>query len=168
MKKKINVIGIDPGLDGAVAKISSDMYATIIDTPTYVVEGATKKKREYNINEMISMIRELAAQECHVFLEKVHSMPGQGVASMFSMGYGYGLWNAILASLYIPYTLVLPQRWKKELLLGVGQGKNVSVYRAQQLFPESKLFGPKGGPLDGRGDALLIAEYGRRIINGDS
>ena len=168
MKKKINIIGIDPGLDGAIAKISSDMSVTIIDTPTYIVEGATKKKREYNINEMISIIKEFALPDCHVFLEKVHSMPGQGVASMFSMGYGYGLWNAILSSLYIPYTLVLPQRWKKELLLGVGQGKNVSVYRAQQLFPETKLFGPKGGPMDGRGDALLIAEYGRRTLYGNN
>ena len=37
---------------------------------------------------------------------------------------------------------------------------------ASQLFPEAKLLGPRGGLRDGRCDALLIAEWGRRHLQG--
>ena len=45
---------------------------------------------------------------------------------------------------------------------GQGKEKDASVYRAQQLFPLAQLVGPRGGKYDGRAEALLIAEYGRR------
>ena len=65
---------------------------------------------------LIKIINLYGNKNCNVFIEKVHSMPGQGVASMFNFGKGYGIWIGILAALKISKTLVTPQEWKKEMM----------------------------------------------------
>lgn len=159
-------IGIDPGLSGAVAIISSDGEATIHDTPTTKVKSGKKNKNMYVESLMADILRQYAGDNVEVKLEKAQSMPKQGVASTFSTGEGYGLWRGILAALRMPYTIVTSQKWKKAMMDGMGKEKSASCYRGQQLFPSVELFGPQGGAKDGRGDALLIAEYGRRNLNG--
>jgi crossover junction endodeoxyribonuclease RuvC len=156
------IVGIDPGLSGAIAILQEGHPPSVIDTPTTTIKSGKKNKRMFVESTMVTMLATLDPKQTHVAMEKIHSMPGQGVAAMFSMGEGYGLWRGILAALYIPYTLVTPQAWKKEMMAGMGKEKSASCYRAQQLFPGVEVFGPKGGAKDGRGDALLIAEYARR------
>ena len=75
-----------------------------------------------------------------------------------------GCWQGVLAALQIPHQMVTPQRWKRTLMDGRPKGKAASVLVAQQLFPWAapQLRGPRGKALDGRADALLIAEYVRR------
>lgn len=165
MKTEI-FIGIDPGLDGAVAIINGDGEATVYDTPTTKIKSGKKNKNMYVESLMADILRQYEVYKVEVTLEKAQSMPKQGVASTFSTGEGYGLWRGILAALQIPYTIITSQKWKKEMMGGMGKEKSASCYRAQQLFPSVELFGPKGGAKDGRGDALLIAEYGRRTLNG--
>ena len=60
-------------------------------------------------------------------------MPGQGTRSMFTIGFGYGLWLGILATLRLPYTAVRPGMWKRAMALG--KDKEASRLRAQQLYP---------------------------------
>ena len=156
-------IGIDPGLNGAMAVIGSTHYV-VVDTPTFKVKSGKKTKNCYNEQLLVGMLESFDPKHTHIAIEKVHSMPGQGVASMFSMGEGYGLWRGIITALKFPYTLVTPQAWKKEMMAGMSKEKAASCVRAQQLFPEADVFGPKGGPKDGRGDALLIAEYIKRQL----
>ncbi|KKM76262.1 hypothetical protein LCGC14_1382060 [marine sediment metagenome] len=148
------IVGIDPGLGGAVAFIMRDDLAVVDDVPVIQVG----KKREYNAPEMAEILRCWSPD--HVYIEKVHSMPKQGVASSFNFGKGFGLWLGIVATLGIPYTLVTPQRWKGKMLDGQRRGKGDARLRATQLFPElaSSLTRVKD---DGRAEALLIAAYGR-------
>jgi hypothetical protein len=152
-------IGIDPGLDGAIAAIGDTGFVGVIDTPT----ARDGRKRRYLVSEMRSAILELCrgAQSGGVraAIERVHSMPKQGVASSFTFGEGFGLWQGLLAGLEIPFDLVDPRRWKKALLDGSGKDKGASRIRASQLFPGADLSLVKH---HGRGDALLIAEYRRR------
>ena len=100
----------------------------------------------------------------HVALEKVHSMPGQGVRSMFSMGEGYGIWKGIITALGYPLHLITPQEWKKEMMGGMGKEKDASRLKAMQLFPKiaDQLQLKKD---HGKADALLIAEYLRRKLS---
>ena len=42
-------------------------------------------------------------------------MPGQGTRSMLTIGFGYGLWLGILATLRLPYTTVRPAVWKRSM-----------------------------------------------------
>lgn len=152
-------VGIDPGITGAVAIIDGGNIV-FHDTPTIQTKNGKKTKTEFMPSEMADI---LATQKgCHVFIEKVGAMPGQGVTSMFSFGKGYGIWIGILAALKIPYTFTTPQAWKKHLMQGM-KDKDAARIRAQQLYPcATKELSRKKDI--GRADALLIAEYGRSIL----
>lgn len=130
----------------------------VIDTPIY---SDGKKNRISESDCARCLAEETERDEVHAFIEKVGAMPGQGVTSMFSFGYGFGVWMGILAALKIPHTLVTPQAWKKEMFAGYDKDTDSRVI-ARRLFPvqtEESLSRKKD---HGRADALLIAEYGRR------
>lgn len=154
-------VGIDPGLSGAVAAIDHDGKIVLLqDTPTFLVGGKHKDKRDYAQIGMIYILRNIPRPNTAA-LELVHAMPGQGVTSMFTMGRGFGLWEMALVSLVIPYDKITPQRWKKTMMDGMPKEKDASRLRAQQLFPNADL---KLKKHHGRADALLIAEYLRRTV----
>ena len=165
-------IGIDPGLGGAVGVIDETaLFPTnefkVFDTPTMVVSGV-KNKNVYNTAAMAALLQPYHDQvgcDVLVVLESVHSMPKQGVASSFSFGQGLGMWQGIIAALGLPLEMPSPQRWKKEMLADQGKDKDASRFKAIHLFPSlaSQLSRKKD---DGRAEALLLAEYGRRLRKG--
>jgi len=152
--KPTTVIGIDPGFGGALAVIDRDViYVT--DAPILDVSG----RREMDLAAMRALLVPLAG--AHAFIERVHSMPGSSGRSMFSFGTGYGAWLGELAALQITTTRVEPARWKAAMMDGMGKEKDAARLRAMMLFPKhAHLFARKCD--DGRAEALLIAEYGRR------
>lgn len=152
------IIGIDPGLSGAVAIIHDDGKVAIVDTPTTLIKKGKKSKHDYLPVQMADILG--SREVCHVFIESVHAMPGQGSVSMFRFGEGYGLWIGIIAALGLPHTKVTPQAWKKALMAGI-KDKDASRQRAQELFPQCVAELSRKKDI-GRADALLIAEYGRR------
>lgn len=170
------VIGIDPGVTGAVAVYCGDQWI-VEDCPTNIaVKRKTRRapkpsqSKSYKSKThacdpagMAALLTEYNYEDAQVFVEKVGPMKGQGVTSMFGFGMGYGIWLGVLATLQLPYTLVTPQAWKKEMLIGVGQEKGASIARAKQLFPylSDCLTRAKD---DGRAEAILIGEYGRRLL----
>lgn len=156
-------IGIDPGLSGAIAVITPTFYA-VHDIPTLEVKSGKKCRHRYNVSEIVKMLTQIrgGSRSIEVWLEEVHSMPGQGVTSMFSMGRGLGMYEGIVSALSMQLNYISPVTWKKKMLDGQGKEKDASVYKAQQLFPLAQLVTPRGRLLDGRAEALLIAEYGRR------
>lgn len=156
-------VGIDPGLTGAIAAIDANGFLVELhDTPILKIEVNKKKKNEYQISRMVEILRDLSKKDLSmVSLEKVHSMPKQGVVSSFSFGRGFGLWEGILSSLDMSYDLIQPQKWKKDMLYGMPKGKDSSRLRAQQLFPRAELHLKKH---EGRAEALLMAEFLRRSI----
>jgi hypothetical protein len=157
-------IGIDPGLSGAVAVIHNneiDLY----DTPTITLPKGKGKKREFDEKEMANIIRPYICMDINiiVILEKAQAMKGQGVTSMFSTGLGYGIWRGILGTLQAPYRIVHPKTWQKAMGFVVGNPKQQSYHIASKLFPTAELRTKRGKILDGRCDAILMAEFGRRI-----
>lgn len=158
------IIGIDPGLDGCAVLIDGDHIA-FYDTPTLNVGKGKQVRRQHSEQEMADLLRRIGADHPNAIavLERVHSMPGQGVRSMFTMGQGFGLWLGMLAALEIPCELVTPQRWKAALMDGQGREKDAARLRAMQLFPSvaDQLTRKKDS---GRADALLMAEWGRRVL----
>lgn len=169
-------IGIDPGLDGALAYIKYcgdhlQPHVAVVDTPTVTVKKSNgRNKREYDLAAMVKtligvvgadMTRASHGVAAHAVIEKVHAMPGQGVTSMFSMGYGCGLWEGLLAGLGVRYERVAPQRWQKVMLADEGKGKDAARLQAQRIWPKyADLFARKKD--HGRADGALMAEYARR------
>lgn len=158
-------IGIDPGLSGGVAVIGPRMTAAA-RTPIIGTE-----KRTMNLAACGGLLRQYVEANsggAFAVIEKVHAMPQQGVSSTFTFGKGYGAWMGILATLGIPYQEVTPQAWKKLMLEGADkEDKGSSINRAAGLFPYVNLI-PEGcrTPSDGMAEALLMAEYGRRMYQG--
>jgi crossover junction endodeoxyribonuclease RuvC len=150
------IIGIDPGVTGAIAFLEDDgSFVEVFDMPTKVVG----KKNFVNPQELTeSLDGSDWYSRATVFLEKVHSMPGQGVASMFNFGMGYGIIQGVLAGLGMECTLVTPQGWKKRAGL-IGQDKDKARLLAIGLFPEAADQLQRKKDI-GRADALLIAEFG--------
>ena len=154
-------VGIDPGLTGAVAAIDSDAKVIgVYDTPILSVKKGKGVRHEFNRVAMVELLSGLN-QSAKVAIERVNSMPGQGVASTFSFGVGFGIWLGIITALNMPLDLVHPTRWKKVMMDGMGKSKDADRIRAMELFGNQVDLSLKKH--HGRADSLLIAEYRRRI-----
>lgn len=159
----LGVIGVDPGIDGGLALLAGDSG---LDTAVMPV-ASEGKHRAVDEQAVVAWFR--GAQEVssgvHCWIEKVHSMPKQGIAGSFTFGLGYGLVRGICAALGIPYELITPQRWQKVMLAGQPKGSEYHV--ASRLWPNHDWI-PEGKrtPHSGCVDAALIAEAGRRILVG--
>ena len=151
------VIGIDPGLTGAVAVIEPDGSYAVWDLSVMPVgTGKGRVKNKINGAALAAVLRDATDCQGLAKVEKVAAMPGQGVAGMLSLGHSAGVIEGVLAALGIPFEMVTPQKWKKAAGL-IGSEKDASRTKAQQLFPAASLSRKKD---IGRADALLIAKYG--------
>ena len=162
-------IGIDPGLNGAIAVLGPGDELEIFDMPTLQIDRGGKKKRELDLPFLRSIFCSQLGMMCrlipdyrHIFLEAANAMPGQGVSSVFSFGKSYGSLLGMLAALEFPITTVHPAKWKRAL--SMAKGKDASRQRAAQLFPmnadDFRLV-----KYDGRAEAALIAFWGREKAN---
>jgi hypothetical protein len=153
------IIGIDPGLTGAVAVLGTT-DVMVWDTPTVKLNGPRRARREYDLHQMRAVMVPWQRRG-FAYIEATHAMPKQGVCSMWTMGYGVGVWEGLLAALEIPWARVRPQRWQREMLADTPKGKDASRLVAMRLFPQmADLLRRKQD--HGRADALLIAAWGRR------
>jgi crossover junction endodeoxyribonuclease RuvC len=154
------IIGIDPGLSGAVALYNTETGALVVeDIPTLALTRGGKAKRDVNVPELARIID--AAQPDRAFIEAVSSMPGQGVSSVFKFGEVLGIIRGCLA--FVPTASVPPAVWKRAMGIPSGSGKDASRALATNLFPRhSSLFARVKD--DGRAEAALLAVYGARKI----
>jgi crossover junction endodeoxyribonuclease RuvC len=156
------VVGIDPGLTGAIAFVSYPRggRVLVVDTPSFVLAGA---RRDYDIPGMAQQLLRYEPAIHHVFIERQQARPEAGSPAVFKIGYGFGLWLGLVAGHGLPYTVVSPQVWERAMFQGaVGEGKDRSLLIASRLWPRLEI--PRSR--HDRADALLIAEYGRRVLLG--
>lgn len=97
--------------------------------------------------------------DMEVILELVSSMPRQGVASTFKFGMAFGATIAIAERINCPFHMVTPRQWKKAL--GLSSDKSESLSMARKLWKDAPLSRQKD---NGRAEALLLAEWGRRHL----
>jgi len=145
------VVGIDPGLSGAVAMLYPDGRLTIF--------------RDFKESiDIVTAVVRTVPDAARVVIEHVHAMPGQGVCSMFSFGRSTGIAiGAVLAKTSAPLIQVAPLRWqnhfKKKYGLAGAPFKEVTRDLAAYLFPKfENLFTRKKD--HGSSDAALIALWG--------
>lgn len=148
------IVGIDPGLTGAVAVL--DVLGKLVhvwDMPTVEKGGKTRVKREVHAVGLASLLRGVSAGQACV--ESVASMSSQGVAGVFSLGDTFGTIRGVCGAMQIPLTRVTPQAWKKGM--GVGKDKEKCRELAIELSGETGLFKRKKD--HNRAEAYLIALY---------
>ena len=154
------IIGIDPGISGAIGVLWHDNTYEVMDMPIMAKgKGASRVKTQVNPAELAGVLRESTSPT--IYLERISSMPGQGVASMFSMGDTFGCIRGVCAALGLKVEIITPQSWKKHY--GLGKDKEVVRAKAIELFPEAPLSRKKD---HNRAEALLIANYGKYLVQG--
>ena len=160
------VIGIDPGLTGALALITQERLVHLVDLPT-MAEGKAGKTmlNAYHLGKMVNWAQQQAGVHTLVAaVERVNAMPSipgkdgirrtLGAASGFSLGRSLGIIEGVLGTCEVPCELVSPGVWKRHFNLG--SDKEESRARAIRLYPTAELHLKKH---HGRAEALLLARY---------
>lgn len=139
-------IGIDPGKNGGIAVID-ELGKAYADKMPETLQDLFEHFDSLNMSH---------TGDRRAYIEQVHSSPQMGVKSAFTFGNGFGHLEMALTACGIPFERIRPQAWQKALGCMTKGDKNVSKRRAQELFPTLKI-------THSTADALLIAEYGRRL-----
>lgn len=140
-------IGIDAGVNGGVA---------ILDNGQMEAHGCPD-----TVKDMSDLIKDAKWDCLNMFciIEKVHSMPKQGVRSVWTFGKNYGQWLGILAAHEIPYREITPQTWMKfygAMPKDRKKRKNHLKHLAQGICPHLKVTLKTA-------DAILLANWCREI-----
>jgi len=152
-------IGIDPGLHGAIAVYSglADLLE-VIDVPVHELTVNGKQRLQID-KHRLGRILKSAGPLGRAFVEDVHSMPKQGVASSFKFGFVAGCIQQAVVDAGFELVLVPPQVWKRRFNLTAD--KDASRARASELLPAHAHLWPLKKH-DGRAEAALLALYGAR------
>jgi len=152
------IVGIDPGKDGGVA---------VLDRSGDVLQLSRMPLNSEKEIDACALTLFGETHEAFCYIERAFCMPMQSTTSTFTCGIGYGKLIAAIELKGIPYDEIRAQKWKKYFGL-LKKEKIASVELATSIFPKIKhmLYTPRGRMLDGLAEALLIAEYGRRVLVG--
>ena len=153
------IIGIDPGITGAICFFENGQVKDIIEMPN-MAEGK-KNKRQINgpqiYNEILSRIKNVPIKDILVVIEQVSAMPGQGVTSMFNFGQSFGVIKGVCSAMQLSMHFVRPAKWKKYFNL-IKTEKDASRTKVIEIYPNisSELSRKKDS---NKADAILIARY---------
>ncbi len=158
------IIGIDPGISGAICFFENGEVLDVIDMP--IMADGKKNKNQINgsqiFNEILNRIKNYKTENVNVVVEHVSAMPGQGVTSMFNFGQSFGVIKGICAAMQLPIFFVRPAKWKKHFEL-INTQKDASRTKAIEMFPKiSSILSKKKD--SNKADAILIASFYENII----
>ena len=153
------IVGIDPGIAGAICFFYNGKVIDVIDMPT-MAEGKKNKKQVNGrqiFNEIKSIKSKFLNENISVVVEQVSAMPGQGVTSMFNFGQSFGVIKGICSAMELPIYYVRPAKWKKYFNL-INSEKDASRTKAIEMFPKisDKLSRKKD---NNKADAILISQF---------
>jgi len=170
-------VGIDPGKTGAAAVIEVDEAGKITLLGIIDIEF-NKTKGLAELRDFFQSIEELANRNLkfvRFFIEEVHSMPRDGVASSFNFGKLFGSLLGYMEALGVKYKTMTPVAWRnviKEEVPDFGsvkdrnKKKEESLGAAKQILEkyggEDMLFLFKRKKDHNRADAFLIAVAGAK------
>ena len=153
----MKIIGIDPGLSGAIAVLEDTKVLGIHEMP--VMAEGKKNKRQLNSAQLVNIIKNniIESEEIAVVVEQVNAMPGQGVTSMFNFGQTFGAIKGVCAALELPIFFVRPSKWKKYFDL-INSSKDSSRTKVIEMYPSLSSQLTKKKDVN-KSDAILIARF---------
>ena len=153
------IIGIDPGISGAICFFEDGKILEVVEMPT--MTDGKKNKKQVNgaqiYNEIVEQINKRGKHNVRVVIEQVSAMPGQGVTSMFNFGQSFGILKGLCSAMQLPVYFVRPAKWKKYFSL-INSEKDASRTKVIEMFPyfSSQLSKKKDA---NKADAILIASF---------
>lgn len=157
MKDPLHILGIDPGLHGALAFFEISTHRVMVfDMP--VTDGFVDGTKIASIIDLFGA----KLNTIHAVIENVSSMPRQ--AGAFNFGFSTGLVHGVLQTLGIPITKVSPVVWKgasglrKTMNETQEQNKTRARRLAADLWPDMEQLFERVKD-DGRAEACLLARW---------
>jgi len=148
MTERRTFAGVDPGhQSGGIAIV--DSLGNVIATTSLM----GTKTRPMTDRDLFDLLVEHSPSLA--MLERVHSMPRQGVSSAFKFGASFGTCRTLLTCALVPFEQPTPGQWQKAMQCLSGGDKRVTRDAAQRMFPDAKV-------THANADALLLAEHARR------
>jgi len=181
LEARLKFIGIDAGKYGAIAKI--DDASTAVEIADCPLDQFGEIDR-FAVHDLLVRFVVNERDACLVVIEQLHALPyagkvkyqkgkrraAHGTQAAFSLGRSYEAWIMVLAAYHRVPLEVPPQTWQSvmigRVLMSALPGKEPSATVACQRWPQAKHLvygGERGGLIDGRADALLIAGYGQAV-----
>lgn len=167
------VIGIDPGLDGALSIYDLDKHEVvqIEDMPTRRI--LTRSKKEVRRIDKVDLCNFFEVAQMFsvrmVLMEQMAGRKGQGADAGIQLGIGAGIIQGICIALKLPFDEISPSVWKREygvpgkLVDGKQDKASLAaiVKRAEELIPSARAFfkGPNGGLKVDRAEAAMLSKY---------
>lgn len=150
------IIGIDPGIGGALALLIDGEFGDAVAMP---VSQKKSGRNQVDAHGLAEVLEDFAtrADVVDCLIEQVAAMPGQGVSSMFSLGDSFGVARALGTLFAHRVSFVSPAVWKRHS--GLTRDKAYSLTLARDAFPaaRTKLTRRKD---EGLAEALLLAKFG--------
>lgn len=156
----MKIMGIDPGLTGAVFVYNTDSH----EFQSHRLESLNGK---IDVQSLASFF--LRQSPDHIFVEEIFLSGREGGRSAMTIGSNYGRIMAVVEGSQIPYTEVMPRVWQRALGLK-GGSREIIKQSAQELAVKRFtllpfLFGKSKKPHDGCTDAACIALYGIQYLS---
>jgi len=151
------VLGIDPGLGGAMALLTSEgMLVDVADMPV-LADGAAGRR---TLNGALLAAQVRAWKPTRAFCELVGPRPGEGAVGAFGFGRSRGVIEGTLGALAVPVEMIAPVRWKRRVGIPPGPDmKDMARSEAIRRWPAmADRFARKKD--DGRAEAALIGVAG--------
>lgn len=152
------VIGVDPGVNGGIAVLGRN--GAVLYTRG-VSPDMPERDLAMHVTEAADILQ--MAGGGPAFFEKVQHQTGDGGKGSFTFGGVYRFVRACLIMKGVILVNVYPQAWQAQLECMTGGNKKVSLAKAKELFPGQFPPGMTQKAAMRIADALLIAEYGRRV-----
>lgn len=157
-KTQKTVIGVDPGLTGAIVHYSGDTFKHWL--------MPIDDERRVDYDELVKIFKSISKSKGHVFLERAMPM-AMGAKHAFNYGRDFKAIEIAIQTTGLPVTYVEPNKWCKVIHQGVDKRlkpKAKSMVAIKRLLPKLYEDVPKSpkaqNPHEGVVDALLIAKYG--------
>jgi hypothetical protein len=160
------VIGIDPGLSGALACLSTDDGSILACSAMPVLPGKVKQVDAAGLARVLSGYGRDHGEIAAVLVEQVGPDDLWGAVQCFRFGHGVGVVAGVVGALGLPFDTVSPARWRKAIVPGAKPGKDDTIAWAARRFPSLRLTERPKVRQSGLADAAAIAEFGRRQLVG--
>jgi hypothetical protein len=149
------IIGIDPGVKGGIALL------TDTGRPLGTLDLTARTE-----SMVADSFKTWAAHYpgAKVFIEKEQHIKGDGAGGSFTFGSVYGLLRGLAWAHFGRPRYVYPMTWQSALGCMTSGAKNISKDKARELFSVYDMEMGRWGITHAIADALLIAEYGRRLL----
>lgn len=146
-------VGVDPGTCGGIAVLSNGKLV--------LAESFNRPLEEvWELFNWLSPLLEKDPGCVAAVIEKVHSMPGQGVSSTFKFGTAFGAQRFALVAAGIPYREVDPQKWMAYYDMKRKENETQAAWKNRLMALASRMYSKV---TRNTADAILIARYTRAM-----